>query len=191
MKSSDEKSERLTLEHLGRLQRRAEILRERIAARAGERSSTPEEMGELASVEAAISIVEASRWRRASDEPIAADASEILAVAVDQEGTTLLLRRTTAGRWRCECGCDRAVDAERIIRWRPIDGIVPAKEVASPTVSPASYRGRKRLAIIEDRIQYLTNRATDLKQVGKASRFEKDELEALDWIRNLALRSSS
>jgi hypothetical protein len=190
----------IRIEDLARLERRAGVLRERINRHGGSGPSTSEEAGELASLETAIAALNSARWRRAADEPIGGDVVEILAAVVDREDF-LLLRRTTADRWRCECGCDRTIDLERIVRWRPI-AMAPTVSAdvctispSSPTesdaeahaiVSPASYRGRKRLAIIDDRIQYLTRRAADLKEAGKSARFENDEIEALEWLRTLA-----
>ncbi len=178
-------------EHLGRLERRAEILRERITAH-GSSASTSSEAAELSSVEAAIALLDGSRWRRSIDEPIPDVVNEILAAVVDRERATMLLRRSGADEWECGCGCGLAVGGDRVIRWRPLAAGAPRDEDAvSPIVGPTSYRGRKRLAIIEDRIQYLTARAAELKAQGSPARYERDELEALSWLRELALRANN
>jgi len=189
VKSRTSDDHEVTLEVLGHLERRAEQLRERVAARGGPNAETSSDNAELASLETAIAAADSVRWRRSADEPIAvSNIAEILATVVDQDGV-LLLRKTTADRWRCECGCDRAIAEDRIIRWRPTNTTAPAKEVESPIVSPTSYRGRQRLAIIDDRIRYLEGKAEELKAKGSPARYEKDELEALAWIRELALRA--
>jgi hypothetical protein len=181
-------------EHIGRLSRRADTLRERIGARGGPNADTSSDVAELSSLEAAISLVDSTRWRRSIDEPIPSGVADILAAIVDNQDVTMILRRQEGNEWQCRCGCSRIVAEDHVYRWRPqkADAIGPRDDdAAEPSVGPASYRGRKRLAIIDDRIRHLAARSAELKQKGTPARYEKDEIEALTWIRELALREAA